>query len=451
MIKRKAMLRLQSWKEESSGTTSLLIEGARRVGKSTLVEEFARTHYKSHLIIDFTSAPKAILNHFEDSRDDVDSFLSYLEAYYSVKFHRRDTLIVFDEVQHFPIARAFLKQLVADGRYDYIATGSLISIKRNVEGILIPSEEESFELNPLDYEEFLLALGHETLVDILASSAKDMKSLPDLIHKKASKLFREYIIVGGMPQSVAEYIKSGDFAKVDKVKRRILSLYRNDIARYAQGYESKVVSIFEEIPSQLSKKEKRFFLSSLGKDARMRSYEDAFFWLADAKIANLCYNATDPSVGLRLSKQHTTLKCFLLDTGLLVSQAFDSNTSAANTFHKDILLDRLEVNEGIFMENYVAQALHAMNYPLYFYSRSDRNNSENTMEIDFLIVRADGPRLKVCPIEVKSGKSYVTKSLDKFRRKFSNRIGTDFILHTGNIAVEDKRVKLPLYLLNWLR
>jgi len=438
------------WKNSSEGSTALMVEGARRVGKSTLVEEFAKNWYTSHITIDFAFAPPELIEIFDSNAHDIDSLLSYLAVYYGKTLHERNTLIVFDEVQFYPKARALLKPLVAHGRFDYVATGSLISIKQNTEGILIPSEVESLELNPLDFEEFLLAVDEEPLARMLKEIASSPSEIPDPIHKKAMRKYREYMLVGGMPQAVVEYINSRDFQKVDKVKRTILKLYRDDIARFARGYEGKVSAVFDELPSQLAKNEKKFTLSSLGKDARMRTYEEAFFWLDDAKIINPCFNSTDPSVGLGLHRDGSTLKCYMADTGLLVSHAFVDSDVSDNNLYREILVGSLSINEGMIVENAMSQALHAQGYKLYFYSRHDRDERENNMEIDFLIVQKGMSKAKISPIEVKSGTRYKTGSLDKFRKKFSGKVGQEIILHPGNVSIAGNRIRLPLYLSAWL-
>ena len=450
MLQRKALWDLVKWKKESQGSTALMVEGARRVGKSTLVEEFAKNWYGSHILIDFAFAPPELIDIFESNAHDINSLLSYLAVFYGVSPKERDCLIIFDEVQFYPRARALLKPLVADGRFDYIATGSLISIKQNTQDILIPSEVEALELNPIDFEEFLLAIDETMLADFLKEIAVTPKQIPDAIHKKAMRKYREYLLVGGMPQAVVEYQKSKDFHKVDKVKRGILKLYREDITRFAKGYEGKVSAIFDELPSQLSKNEKKFTLASLGKDARTRTHEEAFFWLSDAKIINPCYNSTDPSVGLGLHKDGSTFKCYMADTGLLVTHAFADSSVSDNNLYKEILLGSLSINEGMIVENAIAQALHSRGHKLYFYSRHDRANRENNIEIDFLIVQRDKGKSRVSPIEVKSNTRYKTGSLDKFKRKFGTRAGQEIILHPGNVSASDNRVRLPLYLAAWL-
>jgi hypothetical protein len=256
MLKRKAYDKLLEWKQTRAGKTALLIEGARRVGKSTLVKEFERNEYKSMLFIDLFQAPKQVKDYFEDFRDDFDSLFLYLSAYYKVELFERETLVVFDEVQVYPAARGLIKYLIEDGRYDYIETGSLISIRQNIADIVIPSEEVSMQLKPMDFEEFLWAMNERQLADLIRLHYGRLKPLPDALHRRALRLFREYMLVGGMPAPLQTYVNERKFVNVDAEKRQILALYRNDIARFARGYEYKVVSIFNEIPAQLSKREK---------------------------------------------------------------------------------------------------------------------------------------------------------------------------------------------------
>lgn len=414
-----------------------------------LAEEFAKREYRSYVLIDFSKAPDDLKELFKTKRDDLDAFFSYLSVYYATRFYERDTLIIFDEVQLFPIARETIKHLVADGRYDYLETGSLISIKRNVEDILIPSEEDMVELNPFDFDEFLWALDERPLADLLRQTAENQKPLPIALHRKAMELLRVYMLVGGMPQAITEYTTSLDFARVDKVKQRILMLYRSDIGKFAGEDVLRVCTVLDSIPGQLSTHDKKFKLSSLDQNARRRTYDDAFFWLGDARITNMCFNATDPHIGLNLYKERPNFKCYMADTGLLTSLVFADSKEPSNQLYRDILFGKLEVNEGMMMENVVAQMLHANGHALYFYSRYSKAEADERMEVDFLIVREE-PRAKVCPIEVKSTKRYATSSLDKFKKKFTSRIGTQYVLHTKNIHVDGSRVFLPLYLAAYL-
>ena len=446
-MKRKIYDALLAWKAQDSRHVALLIDGARRVGKSYIVEEFARNEYKSYILIDFNKANKDIHRLFDDFLDDLDTFFAYLSAYFNVQLHPRESLIIFDEVQLFPRARAAIKYLVADGRYDYIETGSLMSIKANVSDIVIPSEERHVKMYPLDFEECLWANGNETLMPLIRQSFGKLRPLGDMLHRKAMDLFRQYLIVGGMPQAVREYVSSKSFAGVDAVKRDILALYRADIVKHARGYERKVESIFDEIPAQLQKHEKRFNLASIGKQSRFREYEDAIFWLEDAMIVNMCYNSTAPTTGLKLNRDRVTLKCYMADTGLLISHAFDENTIVSEDVYKKILLGKLEFNEGMVIENIVAQMLVASDHRLYFYSNPCRDDASERMEIDFLVAkRKITSRHNISPLEVKSGKGYALKSLQKFRLKFARQLHTPYVLHSADIMEKDGIICLPLYM-----
>ncbi len=446
VLKRKAYQKLLDWKQESNGTTALLLDGARRVGKSFLCRQFGENEYKSMILIDFGNIAKEITELFENESSNLDLFFAKLSAYYRVPLHKRESLIVFDEVQCFPRARQLIKYLVADGRYDYLETGSLISLKQNVKDIIIPSEEEHLELFPLDFEEFLWALGDETTTPLLRICFEQRQPLGQALHRKIMNDFRQYILVGGMPQVVSEYLKEKDFAAADKIKKRILTLYRNDVAKFASGYESKVLAIFDEVPGQLSKKEKKYRLSSINKDARQRNYEDAFIWLSEAMVVNPCFNATDPNIGLALSSDHTTQKIYMADTGLLVTHTFHDNDYLDNELYRAILFDRLNINEGMLLENIVAQMLRCNGHRLYFYSRSDTDNRENHMEIDFLI--ADSK--KICPIEVKSSAYREHSSLDKFRKKFADKLGNSYILYQKDVMIKDGVIHLPIYMAMFL-
>ncbi|MCL2530349.1 MAG: AAA family ATPase [Coriobacteriia bacterium] len=449
MLQRKAYQKLLEWKQKSRGSTALLVEGARRVGKSSLVEEFGTNEYETYLVVDFTYAPSDVINYFIDMRNDLDSFFLYLSAFYQVPLIPLKTLIVFDEVQEYPKARESIKQLVADGRFDYIETGSLVSIRKNVKDILLPSEERSMRLNPFDFEEFLWAMGEEPLGEAIADSFTHMKALPASLHRKAMRLFREYMLVGGMPQAVQKYADTRNFEEVDEIKRGILTLYRNDIAKHAGTAVRRVTSIFDNLAGQLSKKEKRFNVASLGKNARMRDYEDAFFWLSDAHITNGCFNSTDPNVGLKINEDRTTVKCYMADTGLLVTHALAVSSATPESIYRDILLGKIGLNEGMITENLIAQQLRARGHELFFYSSYSREDALSTVEIDFLTVAgyADAAmRARVCPIEVKSSKRYSTASLDKFKERFGKNIGTQYIVCPKELSVSENRVTLPLYM-----
>ena len=446
-MRRKIYTELLKWKEEEAGRTALLIDGARRVGKSYIVENFAKQEYKSYIIIDFNRVNQEVTELFENYLNDLDLFFMYLSNYYNVKLYERDTLIIFDEVQLFPRARAAIKYLVADGRYDYIETGSLMSIKKNVKDIVIPSEERHLRMYPLDFEEFLWALDNESLMDFIKVFFEKKKPLGAALHRKAMDYFRQYMIVGGMPQAVERYVETKDFERVDRVKRDILELYRADIVKHAQGYEMKVEQIFDDIPAQLQKHDKKFKLSSLKKEARFRDYEDAIFWLSDAMIVNVCYNSTAPNIGLKLNMDRVTMKCYMADTGLLISHAFDENGIVSEEIYKKLLFDKLEVNKGMIMENIVAQMLVASGHKLYFYNNPSRDDASLRMEIDFLIAKSKiTSKHNISPIEVKSGGKYTLTSLKKCREKYTEQLDTLYVLHKNDLKVEEGIVYLPLYM-----
>lgn len=449
-MRRKIYNKLLEWKKQN-GASALLVQGARRVGKSHIVEEFAKNEYKSYILIDFNKADQQIKDIFKYDLDNLNSFFMKLSAYYGEKLYERESLIIFDEVQLYPRARSAIKYLVADGRYDFIETGSLISIKKNVKDILIPSEEDSINMYPMDFEEFLWAVGNESMFDLIRDCYNRKKPLGQALHRKAMDYFRQYMIIGGMPQAVKAYIETNDFDEVDKAKRRILKLYRDDIRKHAEGYEIKVEAIYDELPSQLKNQNRHFKLSSLKHGARFDEYKEAMFWLSDAMIVNNCYNSTEPNVALSLNMDRTLLKCYMGDTGLLISHTFDENGIVSEEIYKKLLLDKLEVNMGMVTENIVAQMLVASGHKLYFYSNSSRDDASSRMEIDFLISKSKiSNRHNISPIEVKSGKNYTIKSLNKFKTKFSEQTHIPYILHSGDYKEENGFIYLPLYMTMFL-
>lgn len=450
-MKRKIYDTLVQWKREDAGHTAMLIDGARRVGKSYIAEEFAKAEYQSYILIDFNRVSKEITDLFEHYLNDLDTFFLYLSNYYNVRCYEHNTLIIFDEVQLFPRARAAIKYLVADGRYDYLETGSLMSIKANIKDIVIPSEERHVKMFPLDFEEFLWALDNEMFMDLIRKCFEERRPMGQALHRKAMDYFRQYLIVGGMPQAVETYVLTKDFDRVDRVKRNILELYRADIIKHAQGYEIKVEQIFDDIPSQLQKHEKKFKLSSLKKEARFRDYEEAIFWLSDAMITNIAYNSTAPVLGLKLNMERMTLKCYMADTGLLISHAFDENGIVSEEIYKKLLFDKLEFNKGMIVENVVAQMLTASGHKLYFYSNSSRNDASSRMEIDFLVAKSKiTNRHNISPIEVKSSKNYTLTSLKKFCSQFKEQLYIPYVLHPGDLKEENGITYLPLYMTPFL-
>lgn len=446
VFKRKAYQSLLEWKKRADGRTAMMIDGARRVGKTSLVERFVASEYRTSILIDFSKADSRITATIRDRPSDLDAFFTALTLVTGVKLHKRESAIVFDEVQLFPLARQMIKHLVADRRYDYLETGSLISLRRNVSDILIPSEEEHLDLPPMDFEEFRWALGDETTVPLVRECFEARRPMGSHIHDIVMERFREYMLVGGMPQAVAAYADGKDFGAADRAKRGILRIYRDDIAKYAAGYEAKVRGIFDTLPEQLSRKEKKYRLSSISKDARSRDYGDAFTWLDDARIVNPCLNATEPTAGLGLSLEHTTQKLYMADTGLLVTHAYDDGRYTDNALYREVFFGDVGANNGMIAENAVAQAFKASGRRLFFYSRPDSQTRRNDIEIDFLIRRGG----KICPVEVKSGRYQRHASLDKFIKKFGKRLGESFILYTKDVAERNGIVHLPLYMAMFL-
>lgn len=449
-MKRKIYNKLLDWKNEWKGQSAILIDGARRVGKSFIVEEFARKEYKSHILIDFSKEDRQLKSLFEQHLGDLDTFFRMLGLITDVKLYPRESVIVFDEVQQYPPARAAIKHLVKDGRFDYIETGSLVSINRNVKNIVIPSEEERVDMHPMDFEEFLWAMGNEGLMDYIRDCFAQNRPMGDALHRKTMELFRQYMIVGGMPQAVEAYANEKDFDKVDHLKRNILKIYRSDISKYAAGQEQKVVRIFDAIPSQLQKHEKRFRIGTLGKGSRTRDYANAFFWLEESRVANVCYAATEPNVGLLLNRDNARMKMYMADTGLLIAMAFNEKDIHQGQLYKKLMFDKLEINKGMLVENIVAQMLRTAGNELYFYSNSSTESADR-MEIDFLIRKPSvTSRHNISPIEVKSSTRYTLTSLEKCMRKYGSYLSTPYVLHSGDLTQKNGITFLPIYMASCL-
>lgn len=447
MLKRKIYDALLSWKKEYHGTKAILIEGARRIGKSTVCEEFGKREYKSCLIIDFARASAEVKEYFEAWVNDLDTLFMLLSTAYGKKLYPRESLIVFDEVQMYPKARAAIKYLVADGRYDFIETGSLISIRENVKDIVIPSEERHLKMYPMDFEEFAWALGEELLVEYIKKCYTERKELSRELHNKAMLLFKQYMLVGGMPKSIALFLEHHrDFDVADSEKRDILELYRSDIMKIDIRYRSKVLTIFDQIPGLLSQHEKRVVFKRISEGSYGEQYEETFFWLADSMIANECFLCNDPQVGLSMNETRTYVKCYMGDTGLLVSHAFDENELLESEVYKQILAGKLYLNEGMLYENAIAQMLTANGHKLYFYTHYSEEKHRNDMEIDFLLSNNSKLKYKIYPVEVKSGDRYSTTSLLRFREKYRNRIGECYIIHPRNFMIRDDIICIPPYM-----
>lgn len=446
-MKRKIYERLLLWKRNHAGKYALLVEGARRVGKSWIVEEFAKREYAVHLVIDFAKANRRIRELFEEKLDNLDEFFMLLQAQTRTKLVRGDSLIVFDEVQRFPRAREAIKYLVADGRYHYIETGSLISIKRNVENIVIPSEEMRIQLHPMDFEEFLWAKGADSVADLIRARFASGMPLEQSNHRMAMELFRQYVVVGGMPQAVEAFADGSDIGAAETAKRTILDLYADDIGKFAGRLKNKVRAIWGNIPGALSSHEKHFKPGVVKAGSKMRELDSPFEWLAESMTVNIASNVTAPNVGLKMSEDRELIKCYMADTGLLVSHAFSENADAVPEMQWKILTGKLEVNKGMLIENVVAQMLRAAGQQLFFYFSSGNGESKNRMEIVFLLSKSKvSARHNIHPVEVKSANNYTTSSLDKFRKVFSTSVARPIILHPGDACFGQDVIRLPLYM-----
>lgn len=437
IFKRKAYQKMLQWKQESHGETALLIEGARRVGKSTLVRQFAKNEYKSFALFDFSKASKEEKALFEDLSD-MDFFFTRLKLLKNIALYERDSVIVFDEVQKYPIARQAIKALVEDGRYDYVETGSLISIHKNVENIIIPSEEEVLDLHPLDYEEFLWALGDNSSMDLICEAFQKRRGFGDAVNRKLMRDFRLYMIVGGMPQAVNKYISTKDLAAVDKTKRSIIRLYRNDFQKIDKT--GKAMALFMAIPSQLANNANRFQPSTIIDKTRSEQLDNLVFLMQDSKTVNVCYHANDPNVGFDLSTDRSAYKMFVADTGLFVTLAFWDKDFTENVIYQKLLNDNLATNLGYVYENMVAQMLVAAGNRLFYYTFPDGN--KHNYEIDFLL----SDKTKICPIEVKSEGYSTHRSLDEFCTKFSSRAGNRYLVYTKDLRKDGNTILVPIYM-----
>lgn len=451
ILKRKIYSKLLDWKKEARGSKAILIEGARRIGKSTICEEFAKNEYDNYILIDFAKKDKDVEAYFENYLNDLDTFFMMLQAHFGKKLEKRDAVIIFDDVQMYPQARAAIKYLVADGRYDYIETGSLISIKENVKDIVIPSEERHLNMYPLDFEEFAWALGENVLLECIRNCFSQKIPMDRGLHNKAMLLFKQYMLVGGMPKPVILFVEHHkDFSLADREKRDILKLYREDIMKINAQYRSKVLAIFDQIPGLLSQHEKRVVFKKIQEGSYAEQYEETFFWLADSMISNECFMCNDPDVGLSINEVRTYVKCYMGDTGLLVSHAFDENELLEDEVYKQILSGKLSMNEGMLFENIIAQMLTANGHKLYFYTHYNDEKHRNDIEMDFVLSNNSKLKYKIYPIEVKSGVKYTTTSLVRFTEKYKNRIGESYIVHPRNLMIKDGIVCIPPYMVMML-
>lgn len=437
IFRRKIYDKMLKWKNEYSGETALLIEGARRVGKSTIVRQFAKNEYKSYVLIDFASASeeeKDLFNYISD----LNFFFTKLKILKGVSLYDRNSVIVFDEVQMYPIARQAIKYLVADGRYDYIETGSLISIHRNVSDIVIPSEEVSIDMYPMDYEEFRWALGDNATIDLLRDVFKNRQSLGDGVNRKLMRDFRLYMLVGGMPQAVSKYIETLDLGKVDFVKRNILRLYEQDMIKLDTTERAK--NIFKSIPSQLYKNASRYEVTTVVDNIKSDAASLLVSMLADSKTVNVAFHCNDPKVGMELTTNKSAYKIYLADTGLFVTLAFWDKDFTENVIYNKLLSDTLDANLGYVYENAVAQMLTASGNKLFYYTFPTEN--KHLYEVDFILSRG----FKLNPIEVKSAGYNTHKSLDEFCNKFSERVSNRYLVYTKDLRKDKETLMIPIYM-----
>lgn len=445
IFKRKVYDKLKEWKELSAGTSALLLEGARRIGKSTIVEEFAKNEYDDYMILDFARENQDIKENFIENMGDLNTFFRNLFMLKGRALKGKNCVLIFDEVQLFPQARQAIKYLVADGRFDYIETGSLISIKKNVKDILIPSEEYRVKMYPMDFEEYLWALGDEITIPTVKNSFEERKALGDTIHRKIMKTFRTYMVVGGMPQAVDAYVSGKTYAQIDFVKRNIISLYEEDLAKYDTENREKASVIFRTIPEQLENKNSHFKMSLIDKNARYQNYVDAVSFISEAMIGNECINITKPEVALELFADRSNFKLYMGDTGLLVTQIMKNRDSTDEDLYKALVIDNLGINQGMIIENIVAQMLRASGHDLYFHEylyKAEEAVKEKKYEIDFMIVK----KKKICPIEVKSSGYTSHKSFDYLIKKYQLKSEDRYIIYTKDLKYQDGITYIPLYM-----
>lgn len=443
-FRRKIYDRLLEWKETSNGKSAVLIEGARRVGKSTIAEEFARKEYDDYILLDFALESKDMRRNFEENIGDLDTFFRNLFIIKGKDLPRRRAVIIFDEVQLFPLARQAIKYLVADGRYDYIETGSLISIKKNVQNILIPSEEEKLKMYPMDFEEFLWAKGNTAVMPAIKTAFESRKPLGNAAHRKIMQIFREYIAVGGMPQAVLAYVNGESYASIDRVKQGILSLYEDDLRKYDDEEREKASLVFKTIPKQLSDHEMHFTFSEINTNARYVNYVESVEFVAESMMGNRCANVTMPDVLLELYSDRSNFKLYMGDTGLLVSQLIREGEETEDIY-RALIYDKLSSNLGMIFENIVAQMLKAGGRELFFHEYKyvpEGTETEKKYEIDFLIVK----NKKICPIEVKSSGYTSHKSFDYFIDKYPIKVQERYIIYTKDLKFTDGITYIPAYM-----
>lgn len=424
------------WKKERQGQTALLIKGARRVGKSTIAEEFARREYKSYIIVDFADAPAAVWEAIENISDR-NHFFTQLQFIYGVKLYERESVIIFDEIQKSPETRQAIKYMVKDHRYDFIETGSLLSIKKNTKNIVIPSEETRLTMYPMDYEEFRWALGDTATIPLLGEAFKNRQSLGDAVTRQLMRDFRLYMLVGGMPQAVNTYLDTNNLASVDVKKREIIDLYLDDFLKIDPS--GKASRLFTAIPSELSKNASRYQVTSvLGRSEKPDTMAELLKALEDSLTVNFAHHVDDPNVGMPLNTDYDQYKMYVGDTGLFVTLAFWDKDITENIIYQKLLFDKLSANLGYVYENIVAQMLVASGNKLFYHTWPSETSNHN-YEVDFILSRGS----KICPIEVKSSGYKTHASLDKFCALFSNRISSRYLVYTKDLRKDEQNLLIP--------
>lgn len=442
IFKRKIYKELLDWKEKYSNKYALLIKGARRIGKSTIAEEFAANEFKSYVKIDFANTSKEIMELFDDMYD-LDFFFLQLQQLTKTRLYNKESVIIFDEIQLFPKARQAIKYLVADGRYNYIETGSLISIKKNTKDILIPSEEHKISMYPMDFEEFLWAINDDITAETIKTLIKNKRPAGNIMHKNLMRIFRLYMLIGGMPQAVETYIETNNLQSVDEIKREIIDLYEEDFIKIDNT--GLVSGIYDNIPANLSNNSSRYVLSSVKEGIRFERFNELLADILSSYTVNIAYRANDPNVGMSLDKDLKRFKLFASDVGLFITLAFKDKKYTENIIYSKLLSNKLEANLGYIYENVVAQILRTKGNNLFYYTM-ENTTSNHIYEIDFLISVGN----KICPIEVKSGNYRAHKSLDMFCDKFSRRIKDKYVVHTKDYKRENGINYIPIYMLPFL-
>lgn len=440
MFKRKAYLQLLEWKNEWNGKYACLLEGARRVGKTTIAEEFARNEYDAHILIDFSNASDEMLDIFKDISK-LDRFFLRLQMETGVELYERKSVIIFDEIQLFPKARQAIKHLVKDGRYDYIETGSLISIKKNVKNILIPSEEHKIHVFPMDYEEFLWAIGGNP--DVLNMAYKSDMELGNVANRNAMKDFRTYMAVGGMPQAVERYIDTNNFEAVDKVKREILELYYDDLKKIDGS--GRITDMYKSVPCQLASKKKHYAITTAIGKQKTRKDEERLFELIESGLVLPCYNVLNPALSLSQTKDMNCFKLYLSDIGLFTTMLFNDTQNGIADIYRKLLSDALSADLGYLYENVVAQLIKASGRDLYYHTWK-KEGSTHSFEVDFIVTSKN----KVIPMEVKSSAVKNHKSIDAFEKKYSKYVGERYLLSQKDVGKVGTLKLKPVYMIGFL-